>query len=129
MIAVDTNIVVRFLTKDNEIQFQKSLKLFQEQSIFIGDTVILEVEWVLRFAYKFTPEQICQAFRKLFGLPNTYISDVNAIAQVLEWHEIGLDFADAFHLARSQHCSELYTFDQRFYGQAQSLSACQLKQA
>lgn len=129
MIAVDTNIVVRFLTKDDEIQFQKSLKLFQEQNIFIGDTVILEVEWVLRFAYRFTPEQICQAFRKLFGLPNTYISDVNAIAQVLEWHEIGLDFADAFHLVKSQHCSELYTFDQKFYTKGQNLSPCQLQQA
>ncbi|MGL5794507.1 MAG: type II toxin-antitoxin system VapC family toxin [Waterburya sp.] len=129
MIAVDTNIVVRFLTKDDETQFQKSLKLFQEQNIFIGDTVILEVEWVLRFAYKFTPEQICQALRKLFGLPNTYISDVNAIAQVLEWHEIGLDFTDAFHLVKSQHCSELYTFEQKFYTQGQNLSLCKLQQA
>ncbi len=129
MIAVDTNIVVRFLTKDDETQFQKSLKLFQEQNIFIGDTVILEVEWVLRLAYKSTPEQVCQAFKKLFGLPNTYISDVNAIAQVLEWYEIGLDFADAFHLVKSQHCPELYTFDQKFYSKAQSLSPCQLQQA
>jgi predicted nucleic-acid-binding protein len=137
MIAVDTNVVVRLLTKDDEIQFQHSLKLFQEQNIFICDTVILEVEWILRFAYKFTPEQICQAFRKLFGLPNTYISDINAItlrvrcaiAKVLEWHEVGLDFADAFHLGQSQHCSELYTFDQKFYRKAQDLSDCQLKQA
>jgi hypothetical protein len=31
--AVDTNIVVRFLTQDDEQQYQKSLKLFQEQDI------------------------------------------------------------------------------------------------
>ncbi|MFB2977172.1 type II toxin-antitoxin system VapC family toxin [Microseira sp. BLCC-F43] len=69
MIAVDTNIVVRLLTQDDEKQYNKSLKLFQEQDIFIPDTVILETEWVLRFAYKFKPAEICQAFRNLFGLP------------------------------------------------------------
>lgn len=70
MISVDTNIVVRFLTQDDKQQYAKSLKLFQEQDIFIPDTVILETEWVLRFAYRFQPQEICQAFRKLFGLPN-----------------------------------------------------------
>lgn len=35
MIAVDTNILVRFLTRDDEQQYQQSFKLFQEQDIFI----------------------------------------------------------------------------------------------
>ena len=128
MIAVDTNIVVRLLTKDDVVQFQQSLKLFQERDIFICDTVILEVEWVLRFAYKFPPDQICQAFRKLFGLSNVYLSNANLLAQVLDWHQAGLDFADAFHLAQSQHCSELYTFDNKFLLKAQKLTKCELKQ-
>lgn len=72
MIVVDTNIIVRLLTQDNEEQFQKSLKLFQEQEIFILDTVMLETEWVLRFAYRFKPDEICQAFQKLLGLPNVH---------------------------------------------------------
>ena len=53
MISVDTNIVVRLLTQDDEVQYQKSLEIFQSPEIFIADTVILETEWVLRFAYKF----------------------------------------------------------------------------
>jgi predicted nucleic-acid-binding protein len=44
MIAVDTNIIVRFLTQDDELQFQKSREIFQTQDIFITDTVILETE-------------------------------------------------------------------------------------
>lgn len=44
MISVDTNVVVRLLTKDDLEQFQYSLKLFQEKNIFICDTVILETE-------------------------------------------------------------------------------------
>ncbi len=69
MVAVDTNIIVRFLTQDEKLQYQKSLEIFQTQNVFIPDTVILETEWVLRFAYKFEPVEICEALRKLFGLP------------------------------------------------------------
>ena len=38
MIAVDTNIIVRFVTKDDESEYQKSLELFKNQDIFISDT-------------------------------------------------------------------------------------------
>ena len=68
MISVDTNVIVRFLTKDDPAQFQNSFKLFQEQDIFICNTVVLESESVLRFAYQFTSDRISQAFRQLFGL-------------------------------------------------------------
>jgi predicted nucleic-acid-binding protein len=50
MVAVDTNIIVRLLTQDDEAQYQKSLEIFQTQTIFIPDTVILETEWVLAIA-------------------------------------------------------------------------------
>ena len=124
VISVDTNVVVRLLTKDDKLQYQSSFKLFQEQDIFICDTVILETEWVLRFAYKFSPSEIYQAFIKLFGLSNVYLTNANTIAQVLEWHRSGLDFADAFHLAQSQHCSRMYTFDQKFLRKAKNLTEC-----
>ena len=53
MIAVDTNIVVRLLTRDEELQFQKALILFQNHDVFIPDTVVLESEWVLPYTYDF----------------------------------------------------------------------------
>jgi predicted nucleic-acid-binding protein len=124
MIAVDTNIVVRLLTRDDEQQYQKSIKLFQGQDIFIPDSVILETEWVLRFAYKFQSREICQAFRNLLGLANVSLVNTRLIQQTLEWHEHGLDFADAFHLAHSQHCVELYTFDEKFRKKAEGLALC-----
>jgi predicted nucleic-acid-binding protein len=129
VVSVDTNIVVRLLTQDDEQQYRKSVELFQEQDIFIPDTVILETEWVLRFAYQFQPQEICQALRNLFGLPNVYLINTNAIVQVLQWHENGLDFADAFHLAQSHNCSAIYTFDEKFLKRAKNLSTqCEVKQ-
>ncbi|AFY62733.1 type II toxin-antitoxin system VapC family toxin [Synechococcus sp. PCC 6312] len=128
MNAVDTNILVRLLTKDDELQFQQSLRLFQEQVIFIPDTVLLETEWVLRFAYQFKPADIGQAFRTLLGLPNVELTNGHLLLQALQWHENGLDFADALHLAQSQACSGLYTFDTKFIKKAQGLTACDVQQ-
>lgn len=128
MIAVDTNIVVRLFVQDDERQFQKSLKLFQEQDIFIPDTVLLETEWVLRFAYRFNSDQICKAFRILLGLANVRLTNASLIGQVLQWHQDGLDFADALHLAQSQNCPAIYTFDMKFVNRAQGLTQCQIRQ-
>jgi predicted nucleic-acid-binding protein len=127
MIAVDTNIIVRLITQDDEPQYRASVDLFQTPTIFIPDTVILETEWVLRFAYGFKAHEICKAFRKIFGLPNVYLANENLTAQVLQWYENGLDFADALHLATSQHCSALYTFDHAFIKRAKTLSDQQVQ--
>ena len=83
---------------------------------------------MLRFAYKFTSDRISEAFRQLFGLPNVYLSNANAIATAIEWYKSGLDFADAFHLVQSQHCAKFYTFDRKLLRKAKRLSKCELKQ-
>lgn len=123
MIAVDTNIVVRLLTHDDEQQFEKSRALFEREKIFIPDTVILETEWVLRYAYHFDAEAIQKGLKLLFGLPNVQLTNPVQLVQVLEWHAEGLDFADAFHLTQSQQCDELYSFDKRFVKRAKALSS------
>lgn len=127
MIAIDTNIIVRLLTRDDIKQYNASRKLFASEEIYIPDTVILETEWVLRFAYDFEPVAICNAFRKLFGLPNVRLSNGFAIAQAINWHEVGLDFADAFHLSVSQHLPSLKTFDEQFIKRSKNFSACAVK--
>jgi predicted nucleic-acid-binding protein len=129
MIAVDTNIIFRLLTQDDELQFQKSREIFQTKEIFIPDTVILETEWVLRFAYNFKSNEICTALKNLCSLSNVYLSHPSLIAQVIQWHEDGLDFADAFHLAYSQKCSEFYTFDEKFVKRANGLTQCKVQKA
>lgn len=128
MIAIDTNIVVRLLTRDDEPQYQKSLKLFQEQNVFIPDTVILETEWVLRFAYDFNRDEILSGFKKLFGLSNVYLTSHSLLSSVLQWYENGLDFADALHLAQSLSCSAFYTFDNRLFKRGQLLVEYEIRQ-
>lgn len=128
MIAVDTNVVVRLLTQDDETQYKQSLTLFQDEAaIFIPMTVILETAWVLRAVYRFESEAICAALRKVLGLPNVQVKHGQQLALALQWYEAGLDFADALHLAQSQDCEGLYTFDQRFVKRTEGLDNCEVK--
>ncbi len=124
MISVDTNVIIRFLTRDDERQYKKSYSIFNSQEIFIPDTVILETEWVLRYAYNFEPEDICSAFIGLFGLKNIHLSNPFFIAQAIEWHKQGVDFSDALHLTHCQQYEKLYTFDKGFPSKTKNLTRC-----
>jgi predicted nucleic-acid-binding protein len=114
VIAIDTNVLVRLLVGDNPTQSKASHKLFACEDIFIPDTVLLETEWVLRAAFDLTPADICTALRRVCGLPNVTVSDGRLVAQVIDWHEAGFDFADALHLASSKDQDTLKTFDAGF---------------
>ena len=111
MISVDTNVIVRLLTGDDPIQFEKSKTLFSTDTIFVATSVVLECEWVLRYAYNFKPPEIASAFQSLFGLPNVHSENPSALANAIEWHQNGMDFADAIHLAQSEEAEAFITFD------------------
>jgi predicted nucleic-acid-binding protein len=124
MICIDTNIIIRFLTHDDEQQYNKAFSIFNSYEVFISDTVVLETEWVLRYAYDFSSKEICAAFINLFGLKNIHLSNPAFISQAINWHKQGLDFADAMHLAQCQQFDKLFTFDKKFSQKARELSNC-----
>lgn len=129
MIAVDTNVLVRLLTRDDEKQFQKAASLFAENDIFIAATAILETEWILRYTYKFAPEAILNAFGKTFGLPNVQIQNPESIARAIDLARKGLDFADALNLTSApKECSSFATFDTALVKKAKGLTRCEVKQ-
>ena len=113
MISVDTNVIIRLLTGDDQVQFKKAKAIFSEENVFIATTVILESEWVLRYAYHFEQAEIVNAFQSLFGLSNIRLQDPLAIANALEWYQDGMDFADAIHLAQSKESESFITFDKK----------------
>ncbi len=122
MISVDTDIIVRILTKDDELQLRKALSLFESNDIFIVNTVILEAEWVLRYAYEFSSLEINEALTGLLGLPQVHQAHPRQMADALEWHRQGLDFADALHLASSSAQDGFATFDRSFITKAAQLN-------
>lgn len=127
MIAVDTNIIVRLLTRDDESQYRSSLQLFKQEELFIPETVLLETEWVLRSAYDFASSDVNRAFKRVLGLANIHVENEVKLAKVMDWHAQGLDFADAFHLASSEQLSGLVTFDEKFIRRAKDVSDCRVR--
>jgi predicted nucleic-acid-binding protein len=126
MTSVDTNILIRLLTRDEESQYGKAYRLFDKKTVFIPDTVLLETEWVLRYAYGFDRGQINDTLTGLLGLPNVQTAHPVLIQEALQWHRDGFDFADALHLAMSGHCDTMATFDKALIKAAKGLSACEV---
>jgi len=126
MIGVDTNIIIRLLTGDDPKQASIAEQIFTDQQIFIADTVLLETEWVLRFAYSFEADAIHQALMNLLGLTNVHVAKPDLLYQALQFYKKGLDFADALHLATNSRCSILLTFDKAFIRRATGLSDCRV---
>lgn len=113
MIALDTNILVRVLTRDDPAQAALAADLMRSGDLFVCKTVLLELEWVLRFAYGFDRAAIHDAVVRLLGLATLQVEDENAVAEALRAYEAGMDFADALHLSSSAlTVTEFATFDQ-----------------
>lgn len=111
MLALDTNIVVRFLTRDDPVQSRQAFRLVTSGQAYVSDTVLLETEWVMRSLYKRAPAEIIEALRSFAGIEGVTLENATHFAGALTLAESGLDFADALHLARAAHCEAFVTFD------------------
>lgn len=114
MLAIDTNVVVRYLTGDHPEQSSRARRLIDGEAVFASVTVMLEAEWVLRSAYGHAPVQAARAMRAFAGLPTVTVEDGAMLAAALGLAEQGMEFADALHLTRSTHCEGFASFDRKF---------------
>ena len=121
MIAIDTNILVRYLTGDHPAQSRKARALVDGAEVFVGRTVMLESEWVLRSVYGYTGAQVCRALRAFAGLPRVTVETPAVLAQALDLAERGMDFADALHLLAAAECEAMATFDRKFVKAAKAV--------
>jgi predicted nucleic-acid-binding protein len=126
MLAVDTNVIVRIVTNDDPEQTQRAVALFERERIFIAKTVLLEVEWVLRFSYHLPRGIIAPTLRKVVGLQQVEVENPDEIFIALDGYEQGLDFADALHLASSGRAEGFATFDQKMAKRASQFLAAKM---
>ncbi|WP_353391914.1 type II toxin-antitoxin system VapC family toxin [Brucella sp. NBRC 14130] len=114
MLAIDTNLVIRYLTNDYPKQSPRARALIDGEAVFVAVTVMLEVEWVLRSTYEYRPADVARAMRSFAGLPTVTVEDGAVVATALDLAERGMDFADALHLGKAAHCSGMASFDRKF---------------
>lgn len=93
-ITVDTNLLVRMATGDNEAQARKALQIVSSaERVIVPLPCILELFWVLESVYRFSREEIAQSLITLTR-PANVSTDAAAIDVGLRVHAAGGDFAD-----------------------------------
>lgn len=119
MLGVDTNVLVRFLVRDDEAQFERARKLIKREvaagrRVFIGQLVLLETEWVLRSRYGLSKSQIVETISGLLATTDVQFEDEPAIEEALfTWKDAAADFADCLIGAKNRRlgCRTTATFD------------------
>ena len=123
MIAVDTNILVRFLTQDDKEQFIKVEHLFRQHTgdgeIFVAMLVILEMNWVLISLYDWKPSRFYDALEDILSCSPFLVENAvkvrNALAACRA--DSHLDFSDALiGYAAAARGLTTYTFDKKLRG-------------
>lgn len=122
MIAIDTNVLLRYLLNDDELQARKASRLITgENFVFISQVVLAETAWTLAGKkYKVTPEDIHTAISALFADENIIIQDQDVVWRALadyKWYRVEqnekVDFPDILIFHTGQDAAVQYdeTFD------------------
>lgn len=123
-VAVDTNVLVRFLTWDNPEQAAEAARVIEEaETVFISTVVLCELVWVLRRAYRYKATEIVETLQTLIE-SQTVETDRAAAESGLRLLAAGGDFADGviLHDSEKAKAAKMVTFDQGFASRARAES-------
>jgi predicted nucleic-acid-binding protein len=119
MLGIDTNVLVRFLVRDDEAQFEKARKLIKREvaagrRVFVNQLVLMETEWVLRSRYVVPKNQIIEAISGLLDATDVQFEDEPSIEEALfMWKDTTADFADCLIGTKNRRmgCKATVSFD------------------
>ena len=121
MLGIDTNVLVRYLVRDDESQFKRARRLIKRETaagrkVLVSQLVILETEWVLRSRYSLSKTEIASVFSGLLDAMDIKIEDEATVEEAIYvWKESSADFADCLIGAKNRQlgCKPTATFDVR----------------
>lgn len=121
MIALDTNILVRLIARDDPGQARAvdALLSTPDETFFLPDIVLAELAWVLARSYGFTRAEIMGVLAAILDRLDVVFEDEERIRAAVRRYSQGLDLADGLILerARAAGCSGLASFDEAFLRQ------------
>jgi len=121
MIAIDINILVRFLVGDDQKQSEKVYKIFKDtesknDEIHVPILVIIELLWVLESVYEIERKDIIKSLDQLILMPILNFEHLSAIQEfVVDAKNNNYDLSDLLiaHTAQNKKCSFIITFDKK----------------
>ena len=121
MIAIDTNVLIRYLVCDDAEQAEAArallVELSSERPGFICREVTIEVVWVLERAYRLPRDEIATVLDELIATEGLVVEAADAVTQAASAYRQGsADFSDLMILAAAKRAraQPLYTFDRTF---------------
>ena len=121
MIGIDTNVLVRYITQDDESQAIAATEFIENccsagSTIFINHIVICELVWVLKKCYKLSKPKTISTIEYILKIVQFSIENPQIIWQALSDYKKGTaDFADyvVSRTNRFHSCDETVTFDKK----------------
>ena len=114
MRAVDTNVLVRLITRDDSGQ-TAAAEIYVEKGAWVSVLVLTEATWVLSTVYELTPRKIARTIEMLLNHRDLVLQDAETVVEALELfrEKPALGFSDCLilHLARKAGHLPLGTFD------------------
>lgn len=121
MIALDTNVLVRYLVDDDAEQALAARVLLEnitaERPAFVCREVVVELVWVLERAYRLPRARIASVLEGLIATEGLDIEAANDVARASSRYRQGeAGFADLMIASAAERsgASPLYTFDRQF---------------
>ena len=120
MIALDTNVLLRFFLRDDEEQAEAAERLMLQLMLvepgFISREVLVEVVWSLEYTYRFRREQVATLLTELLNVASVEIECASDVAEATGgYRRGGADFADRMIAAAARRAGAvpLHTFDRK----------------
>jgi len=119
MLGIDTNVLVRFLVRDDAQQFEIAHKMVEREvlagrRVFVSQLVLQEMAWVLRSRYGFSRPQIQRVVSGLLDSMDFELEDEAAVEQAFfVWKDHSAGFSDCLIGARNRTmgCTTTASFD------------------
>jgi len=120
--AIDANVILRFLTRDQPEQAERCKVLFTrleagEEIVYLPEVVVSEVVWTLRSFYKWPPKRIQRFVGHMVALKGILLQDRGKLLHALAlFAERNINFSDALIAAEmlARGYAEIYSYDRDF---------------
>jgi predicted nucleic-acid-binding protein len=120
VIAIDTNVLVRLITLDDQKQAETALKMVSENQVFVSHLALMETAWVLRTFHEYGRPETLKVIRELIGSENIHVELEELTLWALDRAEAGADLADMLLVIAARDHEAFATFDKKIAKRAGS---------